>query len=112
MSITRVRVNSLYRFHAVFIDRDVPCENGSIVRVINMPGCPKANTMNHCYIEHLGGEFIQLVCCNSLQTLTSYERKSVRRVTTATKHRRPSSHYKMTYGNGTGDDEAQRLTFA
>ena len=111
MSITRVRVGSLYRFHPVFIDRDVPCEDGSIVRVINLSGCPKANVMNHCYIEHLGGEFIQMVCCNSLQTLTSYERKNVRRVTTSTKHRRPSSHYKMTYGKGTGDDEEQRLTF-
>jgi hypothetical protein len=108
----RVRVNSLYRFHPALIDRNVPCEDGSIVRVINMPGCPKANTMGHCYIEHLGGEFIQLVCCGSLQTLTSYERKSVRRVLTPTRHRRPSSHYRMTYGNGTGDDEAQRLTFA
>ena len=112
MTHNRVRVNSLYRFHPVMLDSDVPCEDGTIVRVINMPGCPKANTMNHCYIEHLGGEIIQLVCCNSLQTLTAYERKNARRVTTSAKHRIPSSHYKMTYGNGSGDDEAQRLTFA
>jgi hypothetical protein len=68
--------------------------------------------MNHCYIEHLGGEFIQLVCCNSLQVLTSYERKNVRRVLASTKHRRPSTRYAMTYGNGISDPEVERLTFA
>lgn len=109
----RVRVNSLYRFHPALIDRNVPCEDGSIVRVINLPGCPKANTMGHCYIEHLGGEFIQLVCCGSLQALTGYERRNVKRVTTPAKHRRPSTHYRMTYDRCLGDVDAeeQRLTF-
>jgi hypothetical protein len=39
---------------------------------------------------------------------TGYERKQVKRV----KYRSPSTHFAITYGNGTGDDEAQRLTFA
>lgn len=107
----RVHVGSLYRFHPALMDRNVPCEDGTIVRVINLYGCPKANVMGQCYIEHLGGEFIQMVCCGSLQTLTAYERKSVRRVRTATAHRVPSTHYVMTYNN-TGDDETSRLMFA
>ena len=87
MTYNRVRVGSLYRFHPVFIDRNVPCEDGTIVRVINLYGCPPANTMGQCYIEHLGGEFIQMVCVNSLQVLTSYEKRAVRVATPLPKQR-------------------------
>ena len=80
----RVRVNSLYRFQPVLLDASVPLEQGTIVRVINLDGCPKANTMGHCYIEHLGGQFIQLVCTNSLQVLNSQEKRAVKRATTRT----------------------------
>ena len=96
----KVRVNSLYRYQPVLIDHDVPLETGTIVRVINLHGCPPANTMGHCYIEHLGGEFIRLVCTNSLQKPTMSERKMIRRVLTRTKHRIPSTHYIIEYGAG------------
>jgi hypothetical protein len=111
MTYNRVRVGSLYRFHPVLIDSRIGLDAGTIVRVINLYGCPPANMMGQCYIEHLGGEFIQMVCVNSLQKLTGYERKQVKRVRTQTKYRSPSTHYAIAYGNGTGDDEAQRLTW-
>ena len=96
----RVRVNSLYRFQPVLLDASVPLEQGTIVRVINLYGCPKANTMGHCYIEHIGGQFIQLVCTNSLQTLNTQEKRAVKRATTRGKYRRPSPSFVYEYGTG------------
>lgn len=73
--MTRVRVNGLYWFDPVPIDRYTPCVRGTVVRVINLRGCPPANTMGHCYIEDATtGEFIRLVCCNSLEPLTRADR--------------------------------------
>ena len=39
---------------------------GQRVRVINLRGAPKANTMGHCHIESLEGEFLGMVHVNSL----------------------------------------------
>jgi len=67
-----VRVNATYRFEPVLIDICSPAHNtslvkqGDIVRVINLHGAPKANTMGHCYIQTLAGELIDMVCTNSL----------------------------------------------
>jgi hypothetical protein len=91
MSYNRVRVNTLYRFVPVPIDfgaRNV--EENDIVRVFNLYGCPKANMMGHCYIQHLGGEFIQLVCTNSLVPLNEAEKRIVRKARTASKYRQPT----------------------
>lgn len=63
----RVRVNSKYCFVPVMIDRNIPINSGSIVTVVNLHGCPKANTMNHCYVKY--GDSISLVHCNSLCSL-------------------------------------------
>jgi hypothetical protein len=41
-------------------------KEGDIVKVVNLRGCPKANTMNHCHIATESGQFAGLVCCNSL----------------------------------------------
>ncbi len=50
----KVRVGSRYVYRPTPIDRLYPPigepKEGQIVRVVNMPGAPKANTMNHCYI--------------------------------------------------------------
>lgn len=84
----RVRVNSLYRYNPVFMDRSQPPYNikdGDIVRVVNLPGCPKAGTMGHCYVQHLDGGFAGLVCCNSLGDLSPSERK-------ATQNQRPTTN--------------------
>jgi hypothetical protein len=57
----RVRVNSIYRFTAnYFMDRNArltdgcPLEVGDLVQVINLPGCPSANTMGQCYVRLVG----------------------------------------------------------
>jgi hypothetical protein len=42
---------------------------GSIVKVVNMPGCPKANTMQHAHVEY-NGRFAGLVHTNSLHKLS------------------------------------------
>jgi len=70
----KVRVNSLYVYDPVPIDQIRPAipgmlHKGDIVKVVNKFGCPKANTMNHCYVE-LNGKFAGLVCCNSLEKKT------------------------------------------
>ena len=91
--MARVKANSLYRFVPVLIDRcDKPfnVEENDIVRVVNLHGCPKANTMGHCHVEHLGGDFAGLVCCNSLVPLNEAEKQIVRQARTRTKYRRPT----------------------
>jgi hypothetical protein len=78
----RVRVGRLYRYKPVLLDRAHPPYNvreGDIVRVVNLPGCPKAGTMGHCHVEHLNGDFAGLVCCNSLEDLNASERKATQR---------------------------------
>lgn len=95
--MNRVHVSSLYRFQPAPIDFSVDLEVGTIVRVINLRGCPKANTMGHCYIEHIGGEFIQLVCTGSLQKLNYEERKAVKRARTPSKYRRPTPRFIYEY---------------
>lgn len=65
-----VRVNSVYRYQPVLIDKinePYDVREGDLVRVVNLPGCPKANTMGHCHVLHLDGRFAGLVCTNSLQ---------------------------------------------
>jgi len=65
----RVRAGSLYRYNPVAIDRLNPpydVNDGDIVRVVNLPGCPKANTMGHAHVQQLDGTFGGLVCTNSL----------------------------------------------
>jgi hypothetical protein len=55
-----VRVGSNYRYTAGhFMDRIDPRLNeylkeGDLVKVINVPGCPPANTMGHCYVRLVG----------------------------------------------------------
>jgi hypothetical protein len=40
---------------------------GQRVRVVNLHGCPRANTMGQCYIEDAAtGEFLGMVCTSSL----------------------------------------------
>jgi hypothetical protein len=67
----KVRAGSVYRFEPVMMDITQPAssaERGQLVRVVNMHGCPKANTMGHCHIEDAEtGEFLGLVVTNSLQ---------------------------------------------
>ena len=68
--MAKVRVNSIYTYDPVILDRIDGRTNlrvGDKVRVINVFGAPKANTMGHCYVGDVQTrEFIGLVCTNSL----------------------------------------------
>ena len=75
----KVRVNSLYFYNPVLLDRldsRIPLVKGERVRVVNIHGCPKANTMGHCYaipadaVKDSRGHWTKdfaMVSCNSLQ---------------------------------------------
>ena len=71
----RVRVNSLYTYTPCGWDVFTPCtgnrlESDQIVRVINLPSAPKANTMGQCYVANpYTGEFLCMISCNSLTPL-------------------------------------------
>lgn len=80
----RVRANHFYIFEPVGMDLYRPAHtgltSGELVQVVNLPGCPKANTMGHCHVNHrtelgLAWEFAGLVLCNSLRPLTTDEKK-------------------------------------
>lgn len=80
----RVRVGSEYRYHAEGFDRfDPKCviEPGAVVRVINLYGAPKANTMGQCYVaDAQSGEFIGMVSTASLTPArVATARKAARR---------------------------------
>lgn len=80
----KVRAGSVYYYDPVPWDRITPpygvqaglLKPGDRVRVVNLPGCPKANTMRMCHIEteaqtknrrgELRGEFLGLVMVGSL----------------------------------------------
>ncbi len=69
----RVRVNSIYRFNPNGWDRLRACgdlvKSGDLVRVINLPGCPPANTMGQCYVRLVGdsSKAFQMVSTGSLE---------------------------------------------
>ena len=73
----RARVGSFYVFQPVPFDRCNPpagipdLEPGSIVKVVNLHGCPPANTMGSCYVEHLG-RFAGMVLTASLEPIRKY----------------------------------------
>ena len=65
----KVRVGSKYVFNRAgwdIADPKVKIENGTVVKVGNMRGCPPANTMGHCYVFTLSGEFLGMVSTASL----------------------------------------------
>lgn len=68
----KVRAGAIYTFRPVPMDiwdsriyKGI-VRDGDKVRVVNLPGCPPANTMGHAHIETLAGEFAGLVLTNSL----------------------------------------------
>ena len=72
MKVNRVRVGARYVYEPVLLDvihgKDTGLEKGNLVKVINLPGAPPANTMSHCYVGHpKTGEFIGMVHVNSLR---------------------------------------------
>ena len=74
----RVRVNSNYVFKPVLFDVLNPPANqklveGDVVIVVNIKGCPPANTMGMCYVNR-EGVFAGMVCTNSLIPIKVWER--------------------------------------
>jgi len=74
--IMRVKVGQVLICHPNLLDGLFPvaqAQSGDAVRVINLHGAPKANTMGHCYIETIDThKFIGLVHTNSLHTKAEY----------------------------------------
>jgi len=68
----KVRAGSEYIYYPNLLDKIdgrtglVP---GDIVTVVNLPGCPRANTMGHAHVNH-SGKFAGLVSTNSLHKLS------------------------------------------
>lgn len=64
----KVRVGTDYIYYPNAMDRidgRTSLMPGEVVRVVNLPGCPKANTMGHCHV-YKNGSFAGLVHTNSL----------------------------------------------
>lgn len=79
----KVRVGLLYTYEANGMDRVHPVstnnlQKGDVVKVINLPSAPKANTMGQCYVEK-DGKFVCMVSCSSL-TRHKPEKKRDKRV--------------------------------
>jgi len=84
----RVRVGQVLIYHPNLLDKIDPhncCTEGDTVKVINLRGAPKANTMEHCHVDLLAsadgkkytqagtqGMFGGLVHTNSLYTKVEY----------------------------------------
>jgi 3-dehydroquinate synthase class II len=78
MATRRVRVNARYVYDPVLLDQidgRTSLKKGDVVQVVNLHGCPKANTMGHCHVEK-DGQFAGLVCCNSLIPLKEWKERS------------------------------------
>jgi hypothetical protein len=73
----KVKVGQVLVYHPNLLDRTdgrTSLKSGDVVKVINVHGCPKANTMGHCYVgEAYSGAFIGLVSTNSLHTREEYK---------------------------------------
>jgi hypothetical protein len=66
----RVKVGALYTFQANLFDaavRPTGIPDGTVIKVINLPSAPKANTMGMCYAANPEtGKFLAMVCTASL----------------------------------------------
>lgn len=83
MSNKRVRAGQHFYFVPVMLDIIHPPHDvqvGDFVQVVNLPGCPKANTMGHAHVNitmrangvATPNTFGGLVCTNSLVTREEY----------------------------------------
>lgn len=64
----RVKAGKLYTYNPVAMDvwdARTELKRGDTVKVVNLPGCPRANVMGHCHV-YKDGEFAGLVCTASL----------------------------------------------
>jgi hypothetical protein len=69
----RVTVGKVYQFVPAGWDVMMPqhysAHRGQMVRVVNLPGAPRANTMGQCHIaDSSTGEFLGMVSIHSLNS--------------------------------------------
>jgi hypothetical protein len=83
MAIRKGRAGSIYYYNPTLLDRydkRTELKEGQQVRVVNLPGCPRANTMGHCHVETLDGGWGGLVCTSSLDTKKQYREYLQRKI--------------------------------
>lgn len=71
----KVKAGTEYIYHPNLLDRidgRTNLRSGDRVRVVNLQGAPKCNTMGHAHVEDLAGALIGLVHVNSLHTKAAY----------------------------------------
>jgi len=72
----KVRANAVYIYNpagADLWDARTDLKEGDHVRVVNLPGCPRANVMRHCHVaDPETGRFIGLVLTASLDSVQEY----------------------------------------
>ena len=71
----RVRAGSVYIYNPAGMDlwdARTDLKEGDQVRVVNLPGCPRANTMGHAHVQRLDGSFAGLVLTASLDSVQEY----------------------------------------
>ena len=72
----KVRANAVYIYNPAGMDlwdARTDLKEGDQVRVINLPGCPRANVMGHCHVaDPETGRFIGLVLTSSLDSVQEY----------------------------------------
>jgi hypothetical protein len=67
-----VTAGRIYKYEPVGLDiwdARTDLQSGELVRVVNLPGCPRAGTMGHCHVERVNGPRLAggcLVLCASL----------------------------------------------
>ena len=86
----KVKAGSTYFYVANLLDTcdgRTSLTEGEQVRVVNLHGCPRANTMGHAHVERLDGSFAGLVHCNSLHTLEVYRAYLVQKLNDAEEKR-------------------------
>ena len=65
----KVRVGARYVYRPVLFDKlnpPVDLQPGEECTVVNLPGCPRANTMGMCHVNNSRGTFGGMVVTNSL----------------------------------------------
>ena len=71
----RVKANCSYIYYPNMLDKidgRTSLVPGSVVTVVNLPGCPKCNTMQHAHVEYRG-QFAGLVHTDSLHTMADID---------------------------------------
>ena len=72
----RVRAGNVYVYNPAGMDlwdARTDLKEGTMVRVINLPVCPRANVMGHCHVaDPETGRFIGLVLTASLDSVQEY----------------------------------------